>query len=299
MFNITKELFNRTAELCLKILSWCNAAFLVQGSMLLQTTQPSVHFLNGWATTTASWHTALWHTTFWHSAASCSLVDLHHDRIHNAFELLLLRLKLILLGQLVLVEPIQRLLYSLLDLLLVITLKLLLELLLIQSVAHSETVVLQAILCLNLTLVLLILFTELLSLLHHAINLGLRQATLLVRDRDLVGLSCGLVLSRHIQDAVGINVKCDLDLGHATRCWWDSIKMELAQQVVILGHGALSLEDLNEHTRLIVCISCEGLALLGGDGGVPLDEFCHHTTSSFQAHGQWCHIQEQEILDLG
>merc|ERR1712113_75173 len=47
------------------------------------------------------------HTTFGHlSTAAGSLVHLHHDRVHNAFKLLLLRLKLVLLCELILVQPI-------------------------------------------------------------------------------------------------------------------------------------------------------------------------------------------------
>ena len=38
---------------------------------------------------------------------------------------------------------------------------------------------------------------------------------------------------------------------------------------------------------------------LGWDCGISLNELCHHTTCSLQAHGQWSHVQEQEILDCG
>merc|ERR1712039_915058 len=54
------------------------------------------------ATTTAAWHTTAWHTTLWHATATCCLVDLHHDRIDDPLELLLLCLELILFGHLIL-----------------------------------------------------------------------------------------------------------------------------------------------------------------------------------------------------
>merc|ERR1719199_1131101 len=89
-----------------------------------------VDLLDSWATCTATtWHaTTPRHTTLWHATATCSLVDLHHDWVDDALKLLLFCLKLILLSQLVLVEPIEGLLHCLLNLFLVIALELILKL---------------------------------------------------------------------------------------------------------------------------------------------------------------------------
>ena len=132
-----------------------------------------VNLLNGWASATArsTTHATTRHATFWHAAAPCGLVHLHHDGVHDALKLLLLGLELILLRELILVQPVQCLLHCGFDLLLVSRLELVLQLLLVEGVAHREAVVLQAVLGLDLLLVLLILSTELLSLLHHAVNL--------------------------------------------------------------------------------------------------------------------------------
>ena len=72
----------------------------------------------------------------------------------------------------------------------------------------------------------------------------LRKATLIVGDGDLVVLSSGLVGSRDVQDSVGINVKGDFDLRHAARCRRDSGQLELSEDVVVLGHGALAFVNL-------------------------------------------------------
>merc|ERR1712000_643110 len=137
----------------------------------------SIHFLDCWATTTTTWCgiaiKTTRHSTLWHAAATCSLVDFHHNWINDTFKFLLLRLKFILLSKLVLVQPIQSLLHCLLDLFLIVTLKFLLQLLFLQGVAHCEAIVLQAILGLDFGPILLILGTVLLRLLHHAVNLGL------------------------------------------------------------------------------------------------------------------------------
>lgn len=39
------------------------------------------------------------------------------------------------------------------------------------------------------------------------------------------------------------------------------LQVELAQQVVVLGHGALALEDLDQDSRLVVCVRGERLGL--------------------------------------
>merc|ERR1719237_1607905 len=136
------------------------------------------------------------HATSRHSfaTATSSLIHLHHDRIYNTLDFLLLRLEFILLGKLVLVQPVQCILHRLLDFLLVARLEFVLELFLVKRVPHRETIVLQAVLRFDLHLLLLILGTVLFRLLYHPVNLGLREPALLVCDGDLVRFASRLVL---------------------------------------------------------------------------------------------------------
>merc|ERR1712183_525843 len=69
----------------------------------------SIHLLNRWATRASTRRgCAAGHATHvWHAAAPRCLVHLHHYRVHDALALLLLPLDLILLSELVLVEPVQ------------------------------------------------------------------------------------------------------------------------------------------------------------------------------------------------
>merc|ERR1712087_563116 len=133
-----------------------------------------VDLLDSWATSAtrrcaAAWHASLRHTT----STTCSLVDLHHDRIHDTLQFFLLCLELVFLCKLVLVKPVKRVLNGLLNLLLIVTLKLVLKFFLGESVTHCEAVVFQAILCFNFGLVLLVLCAILLCLLHHPVDFGL------------------------------------------------------------------------------------------------------------------------------
>merc|ERR1712151_380996 len=115
----------------------------------------SIHLLNCWATrASARRGCAARHATHvWHAAATRCLVHLHHYRVHHPLDLLLLRLELILLSELVLVEPVQGLLHRLLDLFFVAVFKFVLEFFLVQSVPHCEAVIFQAVFCLDLLLV--------------------------------------------------------------------------------------------------------------------------------------------------
>ena len=68
--------------------------------------------------------------------------------------------------------------------------------------------------------------------------------TFVVCDCDLVLLASALVNSTDIQDAIGINVEGDLNLRNTTRSWGDASQLKLTQQVVVLGHGSLTLVNL-------------------------------------------------------
>merc|ERR1719199_1975716 len=59
-----------------------------------------------------------------HATAASGLVHLHHDRVHDALELLLLGLELLRLGHLVALKPVQGVLDHLLDLVLIASVEL-------------------------------------------------------------------------------------------------------------------------------------------------------------------------------
>mmetsp|Transcript_34822 Transcript_34822/g.58136 ORF Transcript_34822/g.58136 Transcript_34822/m.58136 type:complete len:174 (-) Transcript_34822:564-1085(-) len=68
--------------------------------------------------------------------------------------------------------------------------------------------------------------------------------------------------------------------------------------MVVLGHGALSLENLDVHTRLVVCVCGKHLGLLGRDRGVSLDQGCHDTTSGLNSQSQRSDVQQQKTIGL-
>ena len=65
--------------------------------------------------------------------------------------------------------------------------------------------------------------------------------------------------------------------------------------MVVLGHGPLALVHLDGDGGLVVGVGGEGLGLLGGDSGVPLDEAGHDTTSSLDTKGQRSNIKQEQV----
>merc|ERR1719152_70420 len=157
------------------------------------------------------------------------LVHLRDDRRADVLHLLELLLEVVLLRLLVVVEPLVGLLERLLDRLLVVVRDFVGDALLRvgELVLHRVHVVLELVARLDLLAHLLVLLLELLGLLDHALDLVLREAALVVGDGDLLVLAGTLVLGTHVEDAVGVDLEGNLDLGHATRRGWDAAELEL------------------------------------------------------------------------
>ena len=85
------------------------------------------------------------------------------------------------------------------------------------------------------------------------------------------------------EETVRVDIKRHLDLRLAARHGRDAVQIKFAEEVVVLGHGALALEDLDEHARLVVRVGRERLRLLRGHGRVALDERGHDAAGGLQA----------------
>mmetsp|Transcript_7779 Transcript_7779/g.23812 ORF Transcript_7779/g.23812 Transcript_7779/m.23812 type:complete len:334 (-) Transcript_7779:31-1032(-) len=227
-------------------------------------------------------------------------IDRGDDGVGHALELLELLVDLVGVGVVaVLLKPLERVGHRVLDGLLVRLVELATQLLLVLDlVAQVVGVRLQAVARVDLLLHLLVLLGELLGLLDHAVDLLLAQAALLVGDDDLLLGAGALVLGAHVQNAVGVNLEGHLDLRRAARRRGDVGQVELAQEVAVLGHGALALEDLDLHRLLVVLVRRERLRLLGGDDGVARDELGHHAAHRLDALRERRHVEQQDVLGV-
>ena len=136
-----------------------------------------------------------------------------------------------------------------------------------------------------------------LGFLDHAVDVLFAHAAVGL-NRDLLLLARAEILCRHIDDAVGIDVELDLDLGYAARCGRDVRKLETAEGLVARCHFALALQDMDLNARLIVRRRREHLALRGRDRRVALDDLRADATEGLDAERKRGNVEEQDILDL-
>ena len=136
-----------------------------------------------------------------------------------------------------------------------------------------------------------------LSLLDHAVDVGVRETTA-GADGDLLLLASGLVLGRDVHDTVSIDVKSDLDLRNTTGSHGNTLKIEVTKLFVILGELALTLKDGDANLSLVVSGSGEHLALLGWDGRVSGDQPSEDTAHGLNTKRKRSNIKEEDILDI-
>ncbi|EHH04711.1 putative NAD-specific glutamate dehydrogenase [Agrobacterium tumefaciens CCNWGS0286] len=117
-------------------------------------------------------------------------------------------------------------------------------------------------------------------------------------DADLLFLAGALVFRRNLHDAVGVDIEGDFDLRNAARRRWQADEVELAEQLVVLGHFTLALRNADGHGRLVVFGGREGLALLRRDRRVAIDQTGEDATQRFDAERQRRHVEQQNVLDV-
>lgn len=146
-------------------------------------------------------------------------------------------------------------------------------------------------------LALLVLSTILLSVFDHGLDLALRE-TRAGSDRDRLVLVRGLVLGTDVDDRVGVNVEGDLNLRNTTVSRRDTNKLEVTEKLVVANELTLTLVYLDLDSSLKVGCGREGLGLLGGDGGVAVNQTSEDTTEGFDTERQGSDIEQQDIGDF-
>lgn len=150
---------------------------------------------------------------------------------------------------------------------------------------------------LNDGLALLVLLSVLLRLLNHLLNLRVGE-TRAGGNGDRLVLVGGLVLGVDVDDGVGVNVEGNLDLGDTTVGRGDADKLEVAEELVVTDKLTLTLVDLDLDGSLEISGSGEDLRLLGGDGGVAVDQTGEDTAEGLDTEGEGSDIEKEEVLDL-
>src|SRR5207249_11982216 len=129
----------------------------------------------------------------------------------------------------------------------------------------------------------------------HLLGLFLGQAAR-SRDGDFLLLVGGFVLRAHVQDAVRIDVKSDLDLRRPARSRRNPVQFEFAKRTVVAGEFALALQNVDFHARLVVRRRRIRLDLARRDRGVARTLNGQHAAARLYAQRERLHIQQQDVL---
>jgi len=225
------------------------------------------------------------------------LVDSSNDGVEDSFDFLLLGFEFFSMSFGVSFDPLKGVINSRFKGGSFFRRELVLDLVVLEGRSNGVAVVFKSVLGFDLLLEDFIFLLVLFSFTDHLFDFVLGKSALVVGNGNLVGFTSGLISSRDVQDTVSIDIEGNFNLRNTSGGRGDTIKVEFTQQVVVLGHGSFTFEDLDEDTRLVISVSGEDLLLLGGDSSVSGDKDSHDTTSSFDTVGKRSDIEQQEVLD--
>src|SRR5260370_42492516 len=105
-----------------------------------------------------------------------------------------------------------------------------------------------------------------------------------------------LVLCRHVENAVGVDIERRLNLRNAARRRRDAPQLEHAQQPVVPSQGTLALVDLDFYRRLAIGRRREYLALARRYRRVPVDQLREDAAQRLDAQRQRRYVEQQNVL---
>merc|ERR1712211_55895 len=97
------------------------------------------------------------------------------------------------------------------------------------KVDFVETIGFETILGRNTILLFIIVFLVFLSIIDHTFNFLSTETTFIIGDGDLFLFASSLLDSRNIENAIGINVKSNLNLWNSSGCWRDAFQIKLSK----------------------------------------------------------------------
>ena len=99
-----------------------------------------------------------------------------------------------------------------------------------------------------------------------------------------------------MDNAVGINIEGHFDLRDTAGSRRNTGQLEVAQSLIIGSHFTLALQYMDLNGGLAIGRGGEDLRLLGGDGGIALDDLGHDAAQGLHTQGQRGNIQQQQAL---
>ena len=130
---------------------------------------------------------------------------------------------------------------------------------------------------------------------HSALDLVFGQVRA-AGDGDVLLPAGAQILGRHLDHAVDVDVKGDLDLRLGGETAPDAVELELAQALVVAGKVALALQHVDLHAGLHGACRGKDLALAGGDHAVAGDQRGGHAAQRLNGQGQRGDIHQHQTL---
>ena len=108
----------------------------------------------------------------------------------------------------------------------------------------------------------------------------------------------GAVGGGHLQQAVGVDVKGHLHLGHTPGRRWNPRQSEAAQGLVVAGHLALPLEHMDFHRVLIGLRGGEHIGFAHRNRRIACNQHLHHAANGFQTQGKGTDVIEHQVAQF-
>ena len=77
-----------------------------------------------------------------------------------------------------------------------------------------------------------------------------------------------------------------------------SVRLKLADRLVVPGELAFALQHVDFHARLVVRRGRKDFRFAGGNGGIALDQLGEHAAERLDAQRQRRHVEQQHVLDF-
>ncbi len=135
------------------------------------------------------------------------------------------------------------------------------------------------------------------SILHHVVDFAVTE-TGVVGDGDLLFLAGALVLSGHVEDTVGVDVKSDVDLRHTPGRCGNPVEVKFTQRAVVFRHFPFPLKHVDFDAWLVVRCGGERFTFARGDGGIPLDQPGGDSAQGFDSQRQRRDVQQEDIFHV-
>lgn len=139
---------------------------------------------------------------------------------------------------------------------------------------------------------------ELLGVLDHLVNLGGRQSTDRVLDRDLSLSARGSVHGGNLEETVGVDLESADELGLTSGHRGDTGELKLTQESVVLALSSLTLVHGERDSGLVVLDGGESSGLVGGDGGVSGQDNTENVTLHGDTEGERSDIEQEQVSGL-